>query len=54
MQSYKKFKNQLLKDKEIRIVYEKLGPEFALVEMIVKKRLEKGLTQIANLIVAVS
>lgn len=45
MKSYKQFKTKLLKDKEIREAYEKLGPEFALVEMIIKKRIEKGLSQ---------
>lgn len=45
MKSYKQFKTKLLKDKEIREAYEKLGPEFVLVEMIIKKRITKGLTQ---------
>ena len=43
--NYKQFKKKLLKDKEIKKAYEELGPEFALIRMIIKKRLEKGLTQ---------
>lgn len=45
MKSYKSFKKQLLKNKEIKKAYDKLGPEFALVEMIIQKRLKQGLTQ---------
>ncbi|MCD6232964.1 helix-turn-helix domain-containing protein [bacterium] len=43
--NYKQFKRKLLKDREIKNAYEKLVPEFALIEMIIKKRIEKGLTQ---------
>jgi len=43
--SYKQFKKELLKNKEIKQAYEGLGPEFALIEIIIKKRIEKGLTQ---------
>ncbi len=45
MSSYKNFKKKLLKDKEIKKVYKDLGPEFAVVEMIIEKRLKEGLTQ---------
>jgi DNA-binding XRE family transcriptional regulator len=45
MKNYKKFKTQLLKDKEIKKAYEKLGPEFDLIAMLIKKRIERGLTQ---------
>ena len=34
-----------MKDREIKRAYEKLGPKFTLIEMIIKKRIEKGLTQ---------
>ncbi|MBN1778869.1 MAG: helix-turn-helix transcriptional regulator [Candidatus Buchananbacteria bacterium] len=47
MKSYKNIKGQLLKDKQTKVQYEKLGPEFELVELIIKKRLEQGLTQLA-------
>lgn len=43
--TYRQLKRELLKDKEIKKAYEKLGPEFALIRMIIKKRTEKGLTQ---------
>jgi len=45
IKSYKQFKIKLLKDKEIKQAYEKLGPEFAVIEMIIKRRITKGLTQ---------
>jgi len=45
MKNYKQFKTKLLKNKEIKKAYENLGPEFALIEMIIKRRIEKGLTQ---------
>lgn len=45
MRSYAQFKAKLLKDKEIRRAYDALGPEFALVQMIIERRLQKGLTQ---------
>lgn len=45
MKNYKKFKTQLLKDKKIEKDYEKLGPEFDLIVMLIKKRVERGLTQ---------
>ena len=43
--TYKQFKEELLKDKQIKRSYDKLGPEFAVIEMIIKKRIEKGLSQ---------
>ena len=43
--SYKQFKKRLLEDKKIKQAYENLAPEFALIEIIIKKRIEKGLTQ---------
>ena len=45
MASYKDFKKRLLKDKQIKKAYDELGPEFALIEMIIKKRLNQGITQ---------
>ena len=43
--TYKQLKRELLKDKKIKYAYEKLGPEFAVIEMIIKKRIEGGLSQ---------
>ena len=45
MKNYKQLKTKLLKDKEIKKAYDKLGPEFSLIAMLIKKRIEKGLTQ---------
>lgn len=45
MKSYTKFKNGLLKDKEIKKEYQKLGAEFILAQNIIEKRLAKGYTQ---------
>lgn len=47
MKSYAQIKKQLLKNPEIRKEYDALGPEFALVEAIIKKRLAKGMSQAA-------
>jgi len=43
--TYRQLKRKLLKDKRIKCAYEKLGSEFAVIEMIIKKRIERGLTQ---------
>lgn len=43
--SYKQFKRELLKNRKVKESYEKLMPEFEIVEMIIRKRIEKGLTQ---------
>ena len=43
--SYKQFKKELLKNKKIKETYERLGPEFAVIEMIIKRRVERGLSQ---------
>lgn len=45
MKKYAQLKKDLLKDKEVKKTYEELGPEFALIGLIIKKRIEKGLTQ---------
>jgi transcriptional regulator with XRE-family HTH domain len=36
---------ELLKNKQIKQAYEKLEPEFAVIEIIIQKRLERGLSQ---------
>jgi len=43
--TYKQLKRELLRDKKIKQLYESLGPEFAVIEMVIKKRIEKGLSQ---------
>jgi len=45
MDSFTKFKRKLLKDKKLKKAYDDLGPEFALVEMLIKKRLQQKMTQ---------
>ncbi|MBU0982196.1 helix-turn-helix transcriptional regulator [Patescibacteria group bacterium] len=46
MEDFGKFKKRLLGDTEIRKSYEDLGPEFAIAQAVIEKRLEKGLTQL--------
>ena len=43
--SYKQLKQRLLKDKEVKQAYKDLMPEFDLIKMIIKRRIENGLTQ---------
>ena len=43
--TYKQFKKELLKDNKIKEVYEKFGSEFAVIGMIIKRRIEEGLSQ---------
>jgi len=45
MKNYSTLKKQLLKDDEVRQEYDALEPEFAIAAVVIKKRLEKGLTQ---------
>ncbi|MBI2415135.1 MAG: helix-turn-helix transcriptional regulator [Candidatus Kerfeldbacteria bacterium] len=45
MKNYKDFKKQLLKDKQIKNAYQELGPEYKLIELIITKRNQQGLTQ---------
>ena len=45
MPSCQQLKTKLLKNKEINQAYNNLGPEFALIELIIKRRIEQGLTQ---------
>ncbi|MDP2864071.1 MAG: helix-turn-helix transcriptional regulator [bacterium] len=43
--TYKQLKKELLKDKKIKQLYDRLEPEFTVIGMIIKKRIEKGLSQ---------
>lgn len=45
MKSYKTLKSELLKNKVTSKVYNELGPEFAIVENLIDRRIKKGLTQ---------
>ena len=43
--AYRQLKKELLKDRKIEYAFEKLGPEFAVIEMIIRRRIERGLSQ---------
>jgi len=45
MKAYNQLKKQLLRDREIKQAYEALGPEFEIISLFIKMRLEKGFTQ---------
>lgn len=45
MKSYKNIKKEFLKDKEVKKSYDELEGEFSVVRLIIKKRIESGLTQ---------
>ena len=43
--SFSDFKKKALRDPEIKAEYDRLGPEYEIIEAIIRKRLEKGLSQ---------
>jgi len=43
--SFQEHKKRMLRDPEIRREYEKLGPEYALIEEMIKNRLKKNMSQ---------
>lgn len=45
MESYKAHKRVLLKNPELKKMYDALGPEFLVIEKLIEKRLKKGLSQ---------
>lgn len=45
MKSYRSAKKRLLKDAVIRNGYERLGPEFAVIQKMIDQRSKNGLTQ---------
>ena len=45
LESYSSIKKQAFKNKTVKKAYDELESEFALIEMIIDKRIEKGLTQ---------
>ena len=45
MKPYQTIKHQLLKNAEVKKAYQKLRPEFELIQLIIEKRLRQGLTQ---------
>ncbi|OGG11533.1 transcriptional regulator [Candidatus Gottesmanbacteria bacterium RBG_13_45_10] len=45
MKSYTQFKKELLTDREIKRAYDALAPEYAVIQAVIEKRLEKKMTQ---------
>jgi DNA-binding XRE family transcriptional regulator len=45
--SYKTFKQEILRNKEVARVYQELGPEFLLIQKLIAKRQKHGLSQSA-------
>ena len=45
MKKYSSYKQKLLSDKVIKKEYKNLSPQFEVVRAIIKKRLEKGMSQ---------
>lgn len=45
MRDFKHFKARMLRNKDVKKKYDELGPEFALISLLIKKRIETGLTQ---------
>ncbi len=45
MNNYSKFKKQILKNPAVKKEYEKLGPEFEIISLLIKKRIDQGLSQ---------
>ncbi len=43
--NFRELKKELLKDPKVRAGYEALGPEFALIESVIQKRIDKKMTQ---------
>lgn len=42
---FSEFKKRALRDPEIKAEYDRLGPEYEIIEAIIRKRLEKGMSQ---------
>lgn len=45
MKNFNELKKELLRDRATRKAYEELAPQYAIIEMIIKKRLKAGLSQ---------
>lgn len=42
---FSKFKKKALQDPEIKAEYDRLGPEYAIISAIIRKRIEKNMSQ---------
>lgn len=47
MKSFQQLKKELLCDPEIRREYDRLGPEYEMIESMMRKRMQKKMTQAA-------
>ena len=45
MKNFNELKKKLLQDKAVKKAYDDLAPQYALIEMIIRKRLKAGLSQ---------
>lgn len=45
MQSYSSIRSRLLKDEKTNREYQALGPEFAVIELLIRRRLAQGISQ---------
>jgi len=45
MKNFNELKKKLLQDKTVKKAYSDLAPQYALIEMIIRKRLKAGLSQ---------
>lgn len=45
LRSFREFKRRALKNSEIKSKYDLLEPEYQLIDSIIKKRLQKGISQ---------
>ena len=45
MKNYKTVKTKLLKSTKVKKIYEELGPEFAIIEKLIERRVDQGITQ---------
>lgn len=45
MKNFNSLKRKLLQDRATRKAYEELSPQYAIIEMIIKRRLKTGLSQ---------
>ena len=45
MKNFNELKKKLLQDKTVKKTYDDLAPQYALIEMITRKRLKAGLSQ---------
>lgn len=43
--SFEEFKEKLLQDPEVKAEYERLEPQFELIEQVIRKRIELGMSQ---------